>query len=979
VEFALNFRAVVAAGAMLMSDPSNQAKAIFLAAIEDHAPEQWPTFLKQACAGDEQLRGEVEKLLHARARMGSFHETPGSPLPPTVDEPRREAPGLVIGRYKLVQKLGEGGMGTVWMAQQTEPVKRLVALKLIKPGMDSGQIIARFEAERQALALMDHPNIARVLDAGTTTTGLPYFVMELVKGVPLTRYCDEQRLTPKQRLELFIPVCQAIQHAHQKGIIHRDIKPSNVLVAPFDGKPVPKVIDFGVAKAAGLPLTERTLVTGLGTIVGTLEYMSPEQAELNQLDVDTRSDIYSLGVLLYELLTGSTPLERKRLKVVAALEVLRLIREEEPPKPSTRLSESRDSLASISAQRRMEPAKLTKLVRGELDWIVMKALEKDRNRRYETGNGFAEDVQRYLTDQPVHACPPSALYRFRKFTRRNKARLAVVAGLLLIAAVIAGSLIHQALDSAARTAEQALAKAARQTETTRLVTAALAQASTLVAEGDKQISEPVRWAATVAQAVLAVERAEALAEAGDATDELMVRVREVREAVNAARLESRVSVELKHLHSESALARLSLSSPTNLMNVQRMSSRYAEAMRDYGLDLADLGKQWPQGPSEVQRAQWVERVRSSRLRNQLVDALEEWESLGATERATGWIRYCLKAVEPASADFQYRWRGARSGRDRAALLQMIHEPEIAKLQPAVVERMVVNIGATEKGRIGVEDVEEQLLRMVQERHPCELGLNFHLGINLLCRKPPRAAEAVEYLRAALALTTADDQVRCRAYHALAAALYLKGDREEGLRAFQAAVRIEPGLAHMGGWSLFGTLFDLQDQDGLCRLWQAAVQVHPRNASFQYSLGWALGKNGDPKGSIQAYRKAIEFDREDLRTHLALGYVLYQNGEVEEAIRVYHVSAEGVRGPGAWQRSRWEAPGVAPGAGRTARGRCRAAVDRGILPERQLPAQQERSLERQGPRPAAPRGAVRDRDGHLGRRHGSGAAAQARDG
>ena len=325
-------------------------------------------------------------------------------------------------------------MGIVYMAQQERPVQRTVALKIIKPGMDSTQVIARFEAERQALALMDHPNIAKVLDAGTTDSGRPYFVMELVKGIPIIQYADEHRLTPRQRLELFIPVCQAVQHAHQKGIIHRDLKPTNVLVADYDDHPVPKVIDFGVAKAIGQHLTERTMFTQFGQVVGTIEYMSPEQAKLNQLDIDTRTDIYSLGVLLYELLTGETPFDRQRLRSAAFDEMLRIIREEEPPKPSTRLSSS-ESLPSIAAQRQLEPKKLTTLVAGELDWIVMKWLEKDRNRRYETANAFAADLERYLHDEPVQACPPSAAYRFRKFVRRNKivfvAASAVTATLLL--------------------------------------------------------------------------------------------------------------------------------------------------------------------------------------------------------------------------------------------------------------------------------------------------------------------------------------------------------------------------------------------------------------------------------------------------------------------------------------------------------------------------------------------------------------------
>jgi eukaryotic-like serine/threonine-protein kinase len=326
-------------------------------------------------------------------------------------------------------------MGTVWMAQQTAPVKRLVAVKLIKAGMDSKQVIARFEAERQALALMDHPNIAKVLDAGATNAGRPYFVMDLVKGIPMTRYCDEQRLTPRQRLELFIPICQAIQHAHQKGVIHRDLKPSNVLVVLYDGKPVPKVIDFGVAKAAGQPLTDKTLVTGFGALVGTLEYMSPEQAEINQLDIDTRSDIYSLGVLLYELLTGTTPFTKKELHKAGMLEMLRVIREQEPSKPSTKLSTA-EGLPTLAANRGMEPAKLTRLVRGELDWIVMKALEKDRSRRYESANGFAQDVQRYLADEPVLACPPSTGYRLTKFVLRHRGP--VLAVTLLVLALVGG-------------------------------------------------------------------------------------------------------------------------------------------------------------------------------------------------------------------------------------------------------------------------------------------------------------------------------------------------------------------------------------------------------------------------------------------------------------------------------------------------------------------------------------------------------------
>jgi serine/threonine protein kinase/tetratricopeptide (TPR) repeat protein len=363
------------------------------------------------------------------------NESHPSPAATVIGERLPEQVGIVIGPYRLLQKLGEGGMGTVWVAEQSEPVKRRVALKLIKIGMDTTHVLRRFEAERQALALMDHQNIAKVLDAGTTPQGRPYFAMELIKGIPITKYCDQEHLSPRERLELFIPVCQAVQHAHQKGLIHRDLKPSNVLIALYDGKPVPKVIDFGVAKATSQKLTERTLYTEVGQIVGTLEYMAPEQAELNNLDIDTRADIYSLGVILYELLAGSAPFTAKQLRGAAFTEIVRMIREVEPQKPSTRLTSS-DDLPSIAANRKLEPSRLTRIVHGDLDWIVMKALEKDRARRYETANGFAMDIQRYLADEPVSAGPPGAGYRLRKLVRRNKGP--VIAAAAVAIALVAG-------------------------------------------------------------------------------------------------------------------------------------------------------------------------------------------------------------------------------------------------------------------------------------------------------------------------------------------------------------------------------------------------------------------------------------------------------------------------------------------------------------------------------------------------------------
>jgi serine/threonine protein kinase/tetratricopeptide (TPR) repeat protein len=414
----------------MASQPLDE-EAIFHLARQIDSPAVREGYLHHVCGDNQALRARVQALLRVQEEDKSFLRVPAAEVLVTVEEPITERPGTVVGPYKLLESIGEGGFGVVFLAEQQEPVRRKVALKVLKPGMDSKQVIARFEAERQALALMDHPNIARVLDGGQTSSGRPYFVMDLVKGLPITEYCDQAQLPPRERLALFVHLCQAVQHAHQKGVIHRDLKPSNVLVTVHDTTPVVKVIDFGVAKALGQELTDKTLFTGFAQMIGTPLYMSPEQAGQSGLDIDTRSDIYSLGVLLFELLTGTTPFAKDRLKELGYDELRRIIREEEPPKPSTRLSSS-DTLPAIAAARQTEPAKLTKLVRGELDWIVMKALEKDRTRRYETANGLAHDVERYLREEPVQAGPPGAGYRLRKFVRRNKGRVAAAAAMLVL-------------------------------------------------------------------------------------------------------------------------------------------------------------------------------------------------------------------------------------------------------------------------------------------------------------------------------------------------------------------------------------------------------------------------------------------------------------------------------------------------------------------------------------------------------------------
>jgi serine/threonine protein kinase/WD40 repeat protein len=436
-----------------MPSDSQKVRSIFQVAVEDHAPQEWAGYLDEACAGDPHLRRQVEVLLRAHGQPNSLLDGAPRALAATADRPLCEGPGTVIGPYKLLEQIGEGGFGVVFMAEQLHPVRRKVALKVVKPGMDTRPVIARFEAERQALALMDHPNIAHVLDGGETTSGRPYFVMELVRGVALTDFCDLNHLPIRERLELFVHVCQAVQHAHHKGIIHRDLKPSNILVTLHDGVPVVKVIDFGIAKALGQQLTDKTLFTNFAQMIGTPLYMSPEQAEMSGLDVDTRSDIYSLGVLLYELLTGTTPYDQKRLRTATYDEIRRIIREEDPPRPSKRISALGETLKAVSAQRNTDPRRLSQLCHGELDWIVMKALEKDRNRRYDTASAFAADVQRYLADEPVLACPPSALYKLRKLARRHKAAFGVAALLLVLLLSLGLSYLLRRDRDRARTAQ----------------------------------------------------------------------------------------------------------------------------------------------------------------------------------------------------------------------------------------------------------------------------------------------------------------------------------------------------------------------------------------------------------------------------------------------------------------------------------------------------------------------------------------------
>ena len=463
-------------------------KALFCEALEIADPEQRRQFLDQACGADKALREGVERLLALSQSAGDFFsecrpaleaaaaDADSARVPLEIQSALEAEPcqSSRIGPYKLLQKLGEGGCGVVYMAEQEQPIRRRVALKIIKLGMDTRNVIARFEAERQALALMDHPNIARVLDAGATETGRPYFVMELVYGVKITDYCDQNRVSMQERLELFVQVCNAVQHAHQKGIIHRDLKPSNIMVTMHDGVPVPKVIDFGIAKATEQRLTDKTLFTSYAQLMGTPAYMSPEQMELSGLNLDTRSDIYSLGVLLYELLTGRTPFDTADLLKLGVDELRRTVREQEPLSPSAKLQTlNNEELAKTARGLQVEAPRLVSQLRGDLDWIVLKCLEKDRTRRYATANGLAEDIERYLREEAVLARPPSRLYRVQKLVRRN--RMAFLLGAAATAALFLGSIIstsllikeRAALRSAEAARQEAEAAHARETQLRR--------------------------------------------------------------------------------------------------------------------------------------------------------------------------------------------------------------------------------------------------------------------------------------------------------------------------------------------------------------------------------------------------------------------------------------------------------------------------------------------------------------------------------
>jgi serine/threonine protein kinase/tetratricopeptide (TPR) repeat protein len=805
-----------------------RANELFLQALELASPAERQQYLDGACGSDPALRAEVESLLEASARAGSFLASPAAAahLVATVDElPVVERPGTVIGPYKLLEQIGEGGFGIVFMAEQTQPVRRKVALKVLKPGMDTAQVTARFEAERQALALMDHPNIAQVFDGGETAGGRPYFVMELVRGVPITRFCDEEHLAVRDRLELFINVCAAVQHAHLKGIIHRDLKPSNVLVTLHDGTPVVKVIDFGVAKALGQSLTDRTLFTGFAQMIGTPLYMSPEQAGMSGLDVDTRSDVYALGVLLYELLTGTTPFDQERLKQVDYDEMRRIIREEEPPKPSTRISTLGQAATTLSTQRKSDPKRLRQLFRGELDWIVMKAMEKDRNRRYESASAFAADVHRYLKDEPVLACPPSAWYRLRKFARRKKATLATATVLALAALLGGAGLLWLQGQSIALS---------------RDVVGHLEEAEQWERKGN--------WSLTLQ----AVERAEGRL-AGGGPGSLRRRAEQVRKRVQlvADLEESRLNY--------SAMVR------EGGYDATEAARAYAQAFKNHGWDVEALAAEEMAG-----------QIAASPIRVQLVAALDHWAIIKPKRDVLGCKNLLSVARLADDDDWRRQLRDPAVRKDRAAL-ERLAQSEGVLSQPAGSLVLLASALVEVKARSAAVD----LLRRAQQRHPDDFWINHELAFHLTDLNPARVEEGIGFFRAAVALRPQSPGAHLN----LGVALYDQGKLAEAEKAYRKAIELKADYA-----SAYLNLGNIRwDQKRLAEAeaaFRKALDLRPDYALAYNHLGNALTVQGKLPEAVAALHRAIHLQPDLARAYNNLGNALCAQRKPAEAEKAF---------------------------------------------------------------------------------------------